>query len=331
MPNADKVLALLGQYSQDPAVEQLFIELETRRRPELDPADRDNYNDFVLIRRKGIELGFVDAVFFRAGPPDGRRGKGVGLLMHQAYFYNDAGDISRFSGKLPFDLEWSDNRESARRKLAAFESVRRSYIKDCWKLPQFHLTLQYKDGNGALLSILCQLPLEPWPEDGRIQPAVRAPAWLSMFGLTVTSPGLIEALQPLNLAEIIKHCDDTHEIDLRFECGVQIVFTKLANLHIKDKAALTPGTALVLGAVTFLRSRHIDAREWMGGLPFDLTFEDTPLTIANKVGRPPDKRNDDDIAGFAFWRLGEFDLHIQYSIVENHLTEVTMMAPGFWK
>jgi hypothetical protein len=79
------LIDLLGRPADDPAVEAAFVALQTRRRPELDPEDRDAVRDWVLVRRQGIEFGFVDAVWFNAGAPVQRRRVAVPLLLNQIY------------------------------------------------------------------------------------------------------------------------------------------------------------------------------------------------------------------------------------------------------
>src|SRR3972149_4368906 len=124
MMNAEQLIALLGNHADDTAVESAFVELRTQRRPELDPEDRDSMRDWVLIRRKGVELGFVDEVFYQAGEARRRRRKGVPLILSQVYFYTARDDIANFSGDLPLGLKWSDNRDQVRRKLVQYESTR---------------------------------------------------------------------------------------------------------------------------------------------------------------------------------------------------------------
>src|SRR3989304_3762062 len=195
--NADQLLPLLGHNADDPAVKAVFTELHPRRYPELDPEDRDSVMDWVLVRRQGVELGFTDDVFFHAGPKRKRRGKGVPLVLWQIYFYTARKDISDFKGKLPFGLLWSDERNTVRQKLAAYQSVGRFHIKDTWDISGYRLIVDYRQGGKAIDTILCKLPLLPWPEEGRVQPAMDFTHWLSMLGLPAISTLLQERLHPL--------------------------------------------------------------------------------------------------------------------------------------
>src|ERR1700704_7071781 len=104
--DATQLIALLGHTADDPVVESAFVALRTLRRPALDPRDRDAFYDWVLVRRQGVELGFVDKVFYEAGPKTNRRRKGIPLVLCQIYFYTKREDISDYQGTLPQGLKW---------------------------------------------------------------------------------------------------------------------------------------------------------------------------------------------------------------------------------
>src|SRR5262245_59568218 len=126
--DADPLIDLLGRRADDPAVEAAFVDLRTLRRPQLDPRIRDAYLDWVLVRKQGVELGFVDEVYFQAGDRWKRRRKGVSLNVRQIYFYSKRDDIVDFTGKLPFGLKWADDRDAARRKLSGVGATGRFYL-----------------------------------------------------------------------------------------------------------------------------------------------------------------------------------------------------------
>lgn len=337
--DANQLLSLLGCQADDPVIEAAFVALRTLRRPELDSQDRDSVRDWVLIRRQGIEFGFVDDAFFNASEKYRRRRKGVSLILYQIYFFTRRDDIDGYTGNLPFGLDWLDNRDEVRRKLLRYEPTRRSYLKDTWDVPGYRMTVAYNKKNSAIDNIVCQLRLRSWSEEGRLQPALGVNDWVSLFGLSVTSDELCQRLQPLNLEERIEQDGDEREVDFSFECGLELYFTEAKQLkQITDakqlkqikKIALVKRKALVLGAVQFFRSRELDARQWDGELPFGLSFDDTQQTMLNKIECSPDEQEDDLFSGVALWHFTEFSLEIMYNNVENHLQRLTLMAPGFW-
>jgi hypothetical protein len=94
-------------------------------------------------------------------------------------------------------------------------------------------------------------------------------------------------------------------------------------------AARMNKSTLVFGAVEFYRRRFEDAREWTGELPFGLIFDDSQETMTGKVGRTPDKQQDDRFKGLATWHFSDFSLEVMYNNIENHLVRISLMAPGF--
>lgn len=329
--DADQLLALLGRSADDPSVESAFVELQTRRRPELDPEDRDAFYDWVLVRREGVEMGFVDEVYFQAGEKWKRRRKNVPLILRQLYFYTQRDDVADFTGRLPFGLEWSDDRNIVRHKLSAVESTGRLYLKDVWHVGAYQMTIDYKKDSDVIDSIVCQLPLAPLPEEGRVQVALKVDDWLPLFGLPASSPALREGLQPLNLVDRVEETNDEREIDFRFECGLNLSFTEATDSRETKRIKKLAGQkrkGLVLCAAGFFRRRYLDAREWSGEVPLGLFFDDSQQTMLEKVGRDPDEQEDDDFEGYALWHFPEFSLHVLYNNMENHLLRVTLMALG---
>jgi hypothetical protein len=327
--DADRLLGLMGLHNDDSAIERAFVDLRTRRRPELDPDDRDAFYDWICVRKEGVELGFVDETFHRARERWRRRRKGAKLVLFQVYFYTQRDDILTFPGRLPFGLSWADTRDKVRQRLAAHEGARRSYVRDTWTLDNYLITATYKSKTNSLDSIVCQLDHLPWPEEGRMQPAVAIHDWIGLLGSAAQSFALESRLQPLNLARAIADAEDDHEIDFRYECGLELHFTDPADLILTKKGVFPKASQLVLGAVRFFRGRELDARQWTGELPFGLSFDATQEALIAAVGRQPDEQEDDDLDGYAMWHFPNFDLHVLYDNVKNRLLRVTLMAPGF--
>lgn len=327
--DGDPLVGLLGHVSSDTSVETALVEMRTRRRPELDPEDRDALRDWVLIRRQGVELGFVDAAYYHAEEKRRRRKKETPLVLDQVYFYTERDDIETFPGRLPMGLEWSDNRQRVRRKLDAHESPARLYNKDVWDFSDYRMTVAYKDGDKAIDSIVCRLDLDPWPEEGRMQPTLSVSEWVSLFGMPATSPAIQERLLPLKLAKRMRDEDEEREVDFRYECGLELYFVESKELKLKARPMLTKSSNLIFGGAKFYRSRYLDARQYLGELPFRLSFDDTQDTLFSKVGRTPDEQGDDKFDGYALWRFPEYSLHVLYSNMDNYLVQITLGAPGF--
>lgn len=325
--DADALLGLLGRTADDSAVEAALQELRTRRRPQLDPTDRDAVMDWVLVRRQGVEFGFVDDVFYHAGPKSHRRRPGVPLRLWQLYFYTQREDVSDFKGQLPFHLAWSDTRENARLKMKPLQHTLRPYAKDVWDAPEFRVVLEYKE-EGTLDNVLCERPLRPWPEEGRRQPVLTIADWMALFGIPAGSEALRQKLQPLDFARRLED-SEPHEVEFLFECGLELYFAKAGDLKLKERPVPVRKTDRVFAAVQFFRSREMDARQWAGPLPFGLSFDDTQASLFEKMREKPVEHEDEKFSGYARWKFPEAEVRVQYSNVENHLLSVSLQAPGY--
>lgn len=327
--DADAILTLLGRPSHDAAIENIFTELPTRRRPWLDPEAENEFRDWVLIRRRGIELGFIDEAYLLARDGGHRARKKASLVLFQVYFYTQRDDIASFAGNLPFSLRWNDSQDVVRRKLAPYDSRRRSYLKDVWDLPDYRLIVDYKKGGHAIDRVVCELVPAPWPEKGRRQPDLRALDFISLFGMPASSPILHQRLQPLDLLARMEEDEDDHAVDFLLDCGLTLSFTASKNLRLKKRTVLSKSDDMVLGAVRFLGQRELDAREWKGELPFHLSFHDSQQVILNKVGHPCTDRGDDYFQGFVEWQFPDYTLHVMYSNMANLAIRIMLTAPGF--
>lgn len=307
--------------------DDFFRALGTIARPALDEDVEQRY-DWVLIKKKGIELGFADTAYF-AGADEGLWGT-QGLSFTQVTFYSDSRQgVKPYTGELPMGLVMSDTREQARAKLADYEASRHSYKTDRWDIGRCRLVVAHKPCDKGLDSVHVKLPIYPLDEAGREQPVVDAAAWLQLFGLRANSPELRAALKPLDVPARIEDHEDDREVDFIDECGLSLYFEN-AN-QLRPARGPDSGKGLAFGAVKFYRARDYDAREYTGGLPFALEFADSPETLLQKVGHKPAKHTDGQSTGRALWHFDRFSLQVLYSTVENHLFRVMFMAPGYWQ
>ncbi|MFT3818410.1 MAG: hypothetical protein QM750_12375 [Rubrivivax sp.] len=282
----------------------------------------------MLIRSRGLEIGFVDAAYFNGSPRGLWRTKG--LLLQQITFYNAGREgVSAYGGELPFGLRWSDDREQACAKLAGHESSRRSYLTDRWDIGLRRLVLAYRQDGGALDSVHVKLRIPPLPALPQGQPALAAGQWFSLFGLPAESPRLQAALAPLDLRAHVEDADTgEREIDCLEDGGLILYFEQAERLQLQAHAK---GRSLALGAVKFHRTRDLDARQYQGELPFGLDFEDSPSMLEARIGHPAARRKDGPMTGYARWHLDGCCLQVLYSTIENHLFRVMLMAPGYWQ
>jgi hypothetical protein len=250
--------------------------------------------------------------------------------LTQIYFYGDTDVTQPFPYPLPFGLDFADNRTAVRRKLAVHDALRRSYIRDAWRLPQFELTIAYGADNGCLESVLCDLPYTPWPtraDEAELVAPFTPEALCDMFGARWSSALLRNRLEPLGYARALPDVRSEHSADLRMTHGIEFGFAPGQQVPAADPQF---PQALALASVTYYGPRVYDAREWIGPMPMGLSFDDSQAQIAAKIGRKPDERNDFDRNGFALWHFERYSLRAEYSNIENRLLRTTLMAPGYW-
>ena len=327
------LLSLLGRDSADAAVEACLVALNTLLRPTLDDDEPEQHFDWVLVRRKGIELGFVDAAYFAGKIRPLWRSDG--LILCQITFYGDTTDgVAAYEGALPRELSFADTRSAARKKLATHDTTRHSWRTDRWNVDNYRLVIAYKtslDEQACTIeSVHVKLTIAPLAEGGREQPELAAGRWLELFGCAVDDPKLVDALAPLDVAQRIEDEEDSRELDFLSECGVTLYFEEARRLRTLTTNAHPHGKQLAFGAVKFHRARDMEARQYTGELPFTLTFEDSPETLITKLNRPPDRQDDSKTTGHALWHFDACSLRVLYSNIDNHLIRIMLMAPGYW-
>jgi len=326
--SAEALLALLGQAADSKPVQASLVDLARGMQPELPPDDDEAFVDWVTVNELGLEYGFEDEAYVRALEVDKRR-RGP-LLLTQLYFYGDTDHTMPFPYPLPFGLGFTDDRRAVHHKLAAHEALRRSFIRDAWRLPEYDLTIAYRQDDGHLESVLCYIPHAPWPVASD-EPARMAPftpgALCDLFGLRWSSAALRERLAPLGFADALADVRSEHAADLRMTHGIEFGFAPGEQVPGADPKY---PRSLALCTVTYYGPRVYDARAWAGPMPLNLTFDDSQADIAGKLEHKPDERDDLDRTGFALWHLERYSLRAEYSNIQNRLLRVTLMAPGYW-
>jgi hypothetical protein len=319
---AEDLLELLGHSAEQPEIAAMLSEFGIRSRPSLQdaPPDEQSWHDWLVNGALGIEFGFQDQADYRAQNPH-LRGKGP-LLLTQICFYRQHAGIQPYNGPLPFGLLPSDDKSAVQRKLLTTGISPRSYTRDVWDLPKFRLIVAYDAGNSRIASVLCLLPMRPWPSDA--DESVGRPSLVQLVALLdqpISSPQLLATLTPLQLESFGVDRTRIGHWRLRHAHGLDLSFIEPA-----DARAPEP----VLGSIRFFRDREWDAYGWKGDLPRGIRFDDSQMILFDKVARAPVVSIDRDLQGFAVWHYPEFTLHVLYSNVHNYLLRVTLLKPGLW-
>jgi len=323
----DALLGLLGLKAGSSEVQAALSKFARGMQPALDPDDPEAFVDWVTVNEIGLEFGFEDEAYVRALDVDRRGGP---LLLTQLYFYGDTDRTMPFPYPLPFGLDFSDDRATVHRKLAAHEAQRRSYIRDVWNLPDFVLTVAYRHADGRLESVLCQVRYSPWPvrpDEAELVAPFTPEVLCALFGARWSSAPMRSRLEPLGYARAMPGVRTGHCADLRLAHGIEFGFSPGRKVPSADPKF---PNAYSLASVTYYGPRVYEARQWVGPMPFSLAFDDSQAQIAAKVDRKPDDRNDFDQVGYALWHFERYSLRAEYSNIENRLLRVTLMAPGYW-
>jgi hypothetical protein len=284
--------------------------------------------DWVLSARAGVEFGFddqaswlgLDALHVGRGP----------MLLTQIYFYGNHPGVAPYGGQLPLGLQIDDDRHAVRSRLAEFEALRRSYVRDTWDLPQFRLIVSYTDAGARIDFVLCMLRpgplprLEGPPADYPLPPI---DSIIQALGRHWFDPQFRSIFVPLGFDQQLDSVLRGKSANLRELAGLELGFSQFP----------TPGAAQAAGSgspvlsyVVFYRDRELGARGWEGTLPLGLRFDDGPEEILRKVGFAPDEQSDDEFSGFALWHLPDYSLHVYYCTMGNVVLRVRIMAPGVW-
>jgi hypothetical protein len=317
--NASDVILLFGKSVDDPEMVSLMQEkLGTLNRPQPDYENEDYY-DWVMVRRKGVELGFGDTDYHE-GADDALWGKGE-LRLYQAYFYTAFNDVSIFQGELPLGLDFKDSRDAARKKMSRYESTRHSFITDTWDTERFRLNIRYTENHRSIERMACYQEFAPiirkfsldFPSLQQIVDALGADVRDPLFtGLWRREDN--EEIQELVLSEGMRSAF------LNRSYGVRLNFA-----GDQDEKQFY--------AITLLGHRQIESVNWEGELPFGLDFEDSPETLFQKMKKKPDERSEDmeDNTDYAVWHFPKCTLFVGYSHRDNRILRIKLYAPGIWE
>ncbi len=319
----ESILHLLGSPAIDPSVERTLEHFRIRRRPQV-TIDEDAVDgpvvenqDWLKNRNAGIEFGFEDQAAF-TGDETLTPGK-VPMLLTQVYFYGEHPEMKPYVDRLPFGLFVGDDRQTVRARLAAFESVRRSWVRDTWDLEPCRLTVSYAEGGARVAFLLCALPVPPSRDRDDV---VRLPALedlLSVLGRPMNDPQLRKAVKPLRMDQYLRNLGTTVVAIMRQEYGLDLHF---GGVRTMDASAFTN--------LYLYRDREADARGWTGRLPYGLAFDDSPEVMFKKMGRPADVHTEENFDGYALWHFPECSVQVHYSTMDNWILNLRILAPGVW-
>lgn len=321
---ASDISAILGLAETDPRLEDQFRNFGVADYPKIHDSQATvdvtttGIQDWIGNNSVGIEFGFGDeAAFIGLDASDSGSGQ---RILTEIYFYCHHPAVRPYPWQLPFGLNLCDDRQVVRAKLAKLEPTRRSYVFDTWELDAFRMTISYANGGTCIGFIICMMRYEPsLPFEQGLASLPMIKTVIALFGKRIDDQTLRSIFVSFGLDRQLRS-DSEELVDFRSTYGFDLRFS-----------TLKPSMSVrVLSQIMCYRDREFDARGWRGDLPFGITFDDSPETLDIKIGQPPHDRVDEDFTGFAVWHFSAYSLCIYYSIMENMVLRVRILAPGVW-
>lgn len=310
-------IQMFGADAGSPRMEAVYERLGIMKRPQLPEDDPYVYYDWILVRRQGVELGFVEENY-HLGKARNRWGSGR-LLFVQAYYYSGFDDVAACPFALPYGITWNDRREQVRERMAsAAASLHSSPLSDTWDLPEgYRMTVTYASTPLRAERMVCRLEPVPLVAPEMLSPP-RLDRIVAHWGGSVAQPEWRALWQDWLDDDAIVQAATEGEIDLADSFGVTI--------HVN-----ADGGKPLLRAITLHRNRDANMVGWTGQLPLGLDFEDSPDILFQKIRQQPVSASRGSTTGHAVWNFPDYTLHVLYSCVDNRLLRIKLLAPGVWK
>jgi hypothetical protein len=322
--NPQDLVSLLGLRQDDPLVESALRIFSVRRRPHIVVDDEDadgpvvEKQAWVKNSHLGIEFGFDDEGAWK-GLDETAFGQGP-MLLTQIYLYGLHQGVDPYPDEVPFGLRMRDDKPTVRRRMLAFESTRRSHIRDTWDTMGCRVTVAYTADESAIEFIVCMLrepPLRPLSYE--LAAAPRVATLSQLLGHSLEELEVRSALDPLGLQDRVEDIQDAGRAEFPVH-GLSVDFALGGRRSVP-----------VISGMTFYRERESGSRQWTGGLPHDIAFEDSLDRIAEKMGRTADEEEDEDFVSYAVWHETDLTIHVLYNSMENRVARVSVYAPGVWR
>jgi len=305
--------------SQTPAIKSLLSEtLNTAHFPDFDDEEQDVY-DWVLIKRKGVELGFIDKNYYKGAPYYAWFQDGA--ILGQIYYYSELvdSDVKAYEGYLPRNITWEDDRDTVLLKMEDFSDIcKQSYTTDVWHFDEFSLTMNYNEETDIVERIVFHLRLPPLP-----QPNITPPNFADIakfLSEDISDSKFLDLWRGYITNEELEQAFETDEINLLDTYGVKI--------HTSSQTG-----SLLLHNITFYSNRESDSVGWQGQLPFMLNFEDSPIELFQKINSvfkiEPREYDEEVNDGYVIWDFEYFSLKVVYSTFKNEIQTVSVMIPTF--
>ena len=331
---------MLGLPPDAPEMKDALAALGVALPREPEYPDRHQYFDYLSLEDKGIRLVFGDEAFYRA---NGRPFLLIPLVLTSVCFYG--GDEyyhhARFTGALPHGLVWEDSRQNAWKKLGQpqwqYKQSVPPMVVDRWDFKgeddkNYWLLVFYSENESAIRHL--QLGWAPAPQPARetvgntSKETITFAAIAPLLHKPWNTPTVRERFAAFAVEKAISECDEgCAEVDAVVHDGIELYFDPPSEKDAKDGE----GNVYRFSGLRMFRFGDSGSKGYKGTLPNGLVFADKPEVVIAKVGSAPVASELDEFSGYFVWNLPDYLLHVMFSVQEQRIDRVTVIAHGYYE
>ncbi len=325
---------LLGRGWDDPVLQRLLSAWPDRLYIDNESIDKavENGRMSLFNLDLGVYLFFSDEPSFMERFGLGRSGGAI-TVCRVVLFGCYSAEVERYQGRLFAGLDTACGFEAWENVLGRPEWTHRvgSVVRKArWHRHRVVVDVSFTPAGECLLVSLTPMfspeAAEARSDASRRHAKVPSPDdVLASLGLPLSSPLLKNAFESVMYESKLHEASSHGEMDFSRSDGFELYAVPAKALRLGRPISAPPASLCLAGA----RYRHdldFKSAQWQGPLPFGITFDDGPDTVQAKVGRAPDSESRDEMEGFHRWEFPTHDLHVLYSLAEDHVYRVTLLG-----
>lgn len=278
----------------------------------------------IFFTKQGFSITFCSPEFYHV---DARLTLAPAIITNVQFYSGDPlYGQSRCESPLPHGIAFTDGRSALLEKFGP-SPWRFPFVEpiklERWDFPDHWLLVRYTDNMNGLRQI--QIGLKPKKQSPTVLPKIEQPdihVLQSMFEHRWEEVAAHPDLADADFSEVASASDGSHhEVDELKTRGVEFYFRQSKK---KDESFY------ILSGARYIRKGLFFSTGFDGDLPQGLQFCDTPEVAIKKVGVYPVTGNADELGGYYVWRLPEYMLHVQYSVMEQRINRIYVAAHPYY-
>lgn len=275
---------------------------------------------------QGIYLFFTDADSYEAryGEP---RSKGNLMLSRVSLLLHFDSQWTPYAGALPLALRADDMVGDVLRRLGSPAELWRvglNVSKARWSTPDAEVDVSFERDTGRLKLVTMTRPRVA-PVSASAMPTPEQ--FARQFGRPLAELQEDAQFAPFSLGAKAREIAEYGEADYSREFGIELYFKPGAEM-----ADAVPGAPRssepCLSGVRYRADLDFQSSGYAGPLPWGLQMSDTIDVTMSKAAARPFKEALDRDDGYQLWRTDLCDVHVLYSLLEDRIYRVTLLARG---